>query len=658
MSRFGFAGKKVKGSLSLLVIFLCIWPQSLIAAGSTVSDAELKQLRKWFSRAETIAHRPKSGEYKFLSQKLQGYPLKPYVQLKTLMRYPYLSNKPKIDRFLTKYEGSPLDAPLRKKWLRYLANHDQQALFLHYYRDLSDSGLYCQQLKYKLQRDELKNEALNEVDDLWLVGKSQPKACDGVFKIWEEAGRRTNEIIYERLKLAADGGKHTLIPYLKKLLAPEDRYLADLWLQVRRSPSYISRTSRFPAKMPEKEAEILTYGLKRLIWKDRDLALKTWDKLRKQFPFSAGQRQQIAERFAIGLVTINHKKAELWLERANRLSEDEEIFRWHLAHVLRQDNWQHAIDVIEAAPESISNDLSYQYWEARSYEKLKSTKQAQTSFQELAKNRHYYGFLASGKLNQTPSMVNTPLTFTEQEMQSVAHLPAAQRAYEFYQMKRYTSARREWRYLLSQLTLKSMRIAAVLADSWGWHHQAIRTFTVAGYMDDIERRFPLAFREQLQNNAQQYNIEAAWAFAITRRESSFMVDANSGAGAKGLMQLLPGTVRYLEKTRVKNRRLFEPEFNVQMGTKYLRYLMDRMDENPVLATASYNAGWRRVQDWLPENKAMPLDVWVETIPFKETRNYVKAVMAYKQIYMELLGKDTNLFQDLSKMQIRPDNNKF
>jgi soluble lytic murein transglycosylase len=145
----------------------------------------------------------------------------------------------------------------------------------------------------------------------------------------------------------------------------------------------------------------------------------------------------------------------------------------------------------------------------------------------------------------------------------------------------------------------------------------------------------------------------AWAYAIVRRESSFMPDAASHAGALGLMQVMPGTARYLAKKKIRRSSLFNPNRNVELGTQYMRYLMDKMDNNAILATASYNAGWRRVQQWLPEKGNMPLDLWIETIPYKETRNYVKAVLAYQQIYSQHLGGNENLFKKLATMEIQP-----
>ena len=639
---------------SNLTQFLCILIFT-IASGKTTArvldSAALETNRDRFLKAEYAARKPKSHSFRTLVRQLKDYPLYPYIELKTLMRYPYLSNKEQITLFLKRYEGTPLDRPLRRKWLQYLDKKNQNALFMHFYRDTGNAGLKCTYIKHQLRRPEQKEQALDAIDKLWLVGKSQPKSCDPIFKTWQKEGRRTHDMVWQRLILAADGGKHTLIPYLKKLLPAKERYLADLWYKTRRDPSYVSKASRFPAKDKQKEAEILTYGLKRLVWRDRDLALKSWHKLNKRFKFSKAQQASIASKFAVALAIKNHKKAEFWLTKANKLQDDKELFRWHLAHELRHQKWQNVLSIIDAAPEKIRQDLFYQYWQARSFQEVASPQRAQEQWKVLSAKRHYYGFLASGQLKQKVAMDDTPLMYTDEELQAIENLPAARRAREFLALKRYVSARKEWIYLQRKLTSQQQKVAAVVADSWKWHDQAIFTFSRSGYLNDVKRRFPLAFKDQLIRHSELQHIPAAWAFAIARKESSFMVDANSGAGARGLMQLLPGTARYLAKKSIKRKALFEPETNVKFGTQYLRYLMNKTDDNPILATAAYNAGWRRVKDWAPDNQDLPVDVWIETIPYKETRDYVKSVMAYKQIYLQLLGSDQDLFEELVNMEL-------
>lgn len=638
-----------------LLLLLCLGLAPVFSRASVGSLPSLEQQRSLFLQAEGLADNPNSKRYIDILRQLDNYPLKPYLLQKSLITYPYLSNRQAIEQFLVDYAESPLDRPLRKKWLEYLVKQNQSQVFLDSFRDIGEDDLSCKEAEYSLAQPALRAQALKQIEQLWVVGESQPKACDKVFKQWQNLGLRTPQLVWQRLVLAADGGNHTLIPYLKSLLPDEQKYLADIWIKIRRSPSQVSRLSNFPGKLPQFETQIITYGLMRLIWQDRDLALRSWQKLNARFTFSEQQQHDIATKFALALVIIDHPDAEEWLERTTGQNQDEELARWHLAHVLRQQDWKHALDVIEFAPSSVTGDYVFQYWQARALEQVNATEQANAGYELLAQQRHYYGFLASGKLSRNTNLNNYPLNFSQDELDSVANMPAAQRAFEFRKLDRQVSARREWMFLQSQLNEQQLKIAAVLADKAGWHDQAIFTFSKAGYLDDLSRRFPMAYDQTLKASALKNNIDPAWAFAIIRRESSFMPDANSGVGALGLMQLMPSTARYLIKEKISSSALYDPSKNVELGTQYMRYLMDKMDDNTILATASYNAGWRRVQNWLPEKGSMPLDLWVETIPYKETRNYVKAVLAYQQIYSEQLGNTENKFKDLAKMKIMSRN---
>ncbi|XOV80228.1 MAG: transglycosylase SLT domain-containing protein [Aestuariibacter sp.] len=615
-----------------------------------VENADAEQLREWFTRAEQIAHRPNSSEYRFLKQQLQNYPLYPYVEQKTLLRYPYLSNEKRIAQFLSEYENTPLDRPLRRKWLQHLARQQRPEMFLKYYRELNNVELACQALLFQIGDNQPSPEQLQQIEAFWLVGKSQPKECDPLFDMWEEKDQRSNELILKRIELAADGGRTTLIPYLKRLLPEEMRYLADLWLAIRRAPSHLTEQSRFLGRYPDIEARIITYGMKRLIWRRPELALRYWSPLSEKYPLTTEQKQQVSRSFAIALAAKNHKNAELWLEKAASSKADEDIYRWHLTEVLRAQNWRHAFEVLQTVPNSVADNLSYQYWLARAMEELQMVEQATTIYQSLAGNRHYYGFMASGKLGRPVSMMNKPIAVDSLDKQRVMAIPAMQRAQLFVELQRFTSARREWNHLMPALSKPEKAIAAYLANEWRWFDQSIHTFSDSGYLDDVERRFPLAFKEHMLSSAKNHNVNPAWAFAIARRESAFKPDARSGVGAQGLMQLLPGTVNYLERRKVHRNKLYNPEYNLEMGNRYLSYLMGRMEGNHILATASYNAGWRRVQNWIPEEKT-DLDIWIETIPFSETRNYVKAVLAYKQIYHELLGYQDNYFAEYASMKI-------
>jgi soluble lytic murein transglycosylase len=297
--------------------------------------------------------------------------------------------------------------------------------------------------------------------------------------------------------------------------------------------------------------------------------------------------------------------------------------------------------LIEKASPSLTSANEYQYWLARSYEALGKKEKADILYTQLASERHYYGFLSSARLEQSFSFQNQPLVIEKAVMDKIKAMPSAQRAFELKALERFNEARREWRFVQQQLEANEKLASAVIASQLGWHDQAIFTFADSGYLNDVNRRFPMAYTEELTKEANRNKIAPEWAFAIARRESSFMSDAVSSAKAFGLMQILPSTAKYLENRRVSNRSLMNPKTNAKIGNKYLRYLMDKVDDNMVLATASYNAGWSRVKKWLPEDVSVGADLWVETIPYRETRNYVKAVMAYKQIYQQQLFETGN-----------------
>ena len=269
----------------------------------------------------------------------------------------------------------------------------------------------------------------------------------------------------------------------------------------------------------------------------------------------------------------------------------------------------------------------------------------------MAQSRHYYGFLAASYLNKPVNFQNIPLVITAEEKALVTQSPEAKRALEFFAIGRFHHARLEWNYWLSKLNKRDKLVASKVATEMQWYDRAIFTLAKVGYLNDVNLRFPLGFETEIKHYAGNQKINPAWAFAITRRESSFMSDANSPAGAKGLMQIMPATAKQLARKKVSNQYLFKAKNNIKLGTKYLRNLLDRHHGNQVLATAAYNAGPHRVKSWLKDAKPLPADVWIETIPFKETREYVKSVLAYQQIYQDKVGQKGSLFDQIIAMNI-------
>ena len=579
---------------------------------------------------------------------LANYPLYPYLLRLKLERTMSLKTKRDVEQFLNDFSGQPVSYGVRYKWLNYLAKNNFRDTFLASYRPGMGARLTCIALNYRLKEGEDEKVILPEVDALWLNGQSQPDECDPLFAKWKKAGLMTSEMVIKRIEIAAKEGNRGIISYLKRQIPREQQYLADAWLSVTRDASRVSKSALFPLKSTAHEAEVIVWAIKKLAWRNPDLAAKVFTRYHAKNVFSKAQLHDMKRAIALSYTLDRLPQADHWLELADVDGASEDVKFWHISHLLRKKQWQQVIDVIDNAPDELRREESYRYWKARALEALGQTMQATVLYKALAQERHYYGFMASAQIGEIPSLAHAPAPRDTTAIASVAKTPATMRAVEFFRLDRATEARREWFYLLSHLPESKVTDAGILAYEWGLYDQAITSFAQSGYWDDVERRFPLAFSDVFSEKSQAYSISKSLAMAIARRESSFRSDAISSVGATGLMQLMPGTAQYVAKRKVSRNTLFKVDDNVEYGVQYLRYLMDKLNNNPVLVSASYNAGWRKVLEWLPENDALPVDIWIENIPYKETRAYVKAVMAYQHIYDQQLGGEDNIFPQLTQ----------
>lgn len=574
------------------------------------------------------------------------HPLKPYVEKTYWQRHPSIKHQTEIENYLTIYQNTPLEWPVRKAWLKYLSKSNRKATFINNYKKTSNNELTCTYLQYQLDLGAPEKAILNQISDLWVVGKSQPKECDSLFSLWRKKGYLNQDRIWQRITLAAQGGDRNLLPYLKTLLPKKEQYLADLYRKVRSDPSASAGLYRYKNKTV-KEGEIAHYGVKRLIWRDKDLALKAWEKLDKMFDYSDEQKADVYYTFALSLASSGHEQARFWLNKVPKERQDRKLMQWQLGNMLKTQDWS-GIVAFFTGKENLS--LGQQYWLAYSLEQRGDVDRAKAIWQTVAKERDYYGFLAAARLN-IPVQLNTiPLQVSDALVTEVAEAPGFKRAKALYELERYTSARREWNYLTRTSSEKEKLAASKLAAELDWYDSTIYTLAQIKAWDYVELRFPFAFQDLFERYSKRNRIDVTWSIAISRRESSFAPDARSHANARGLMQLLPSTAKYVNKSTVSSRRLNHPQTNIRLGTEYLGYLKKKNKGNEVLATASYNAGYHRIKRWIPDD-AMPAELWVELIPYRETRNYVKNVFAYRQVYHTRMGRDGNLLAPILDMKM-------
>ncbi len=279
------------------------------------------------------------------------------------------------------------------------------------------------------------------------------------------------------------------------------------------------------------------------------------------------------------------------------------------------------------------------------------TEHGKQIMKKLATERSFYGYMAAARLGLPPSLGHKAVPVTPQQYQSFKRSGSIVRMREWEAIGRPNAAKRELNFLQKYGSEQQKLSAAKLAFDSGWYDRAISALADAEYWDDVEMRFPMVFNNEIQKHAKAASVDPAWAMAITRRESTFLPTAQSPVGAQGLMQIMPQTAKHLAGRTIRTEQLMNPNFNIDMGTDYLNYLMKKNDNNLVFATASYNAGFSRVKTWIPQGQQLEIDVWIENIPFKETRDYVKAVLTYYQIYNIQMKQQRDVFKPLTTLKV-------
>jgi len=629
---------------------------SITGSEQPIETPDLLRQREQYLQALDHLRHGRDKEFLQLQASLADYVLAPYLERDYLLDRMSLKNRSLVTDFLDRYDNQPVAIRVRSKFLYLLARHDQTFLFLTYYRPTSDITLQCHWLRFRFKTKENRQDIINQAKSIWRYGKSRPDACDPVFQQMAKHGALTDKLIWERLILAIKSNNYGLTRYLTSKLSNAEQTTARYALQVYMKPKRLSKG--LPKGVDaQKIAEIAAIVLSKNIWSKPDETLEIYENLNSDLAITHNNKVALARNIALSLASKNHPRASEWLNNIDYSQSDELLLRWKLAHELRQRNWPELQRWLAKTPAPEGSENDWLYWQARVESYLGNTHQAVQILATLSQRRSYYGFLASAHLGISPNLENNPYPFSEQMIAQLGNEPSAKRAYELWRLNRHLSARREWNHLKAQHNAIERKHLAALAHQWGWHEQVIFGLSRAGLYDSVDMRFPLAYQQVLADAAKDADIDVTFPLAIARKESAFMPDAHSRVGAMGLMQLMPYTAQYIAKKEQlpvpQKEQLTDPQTNVTLGTRYLKYLITEHHGNQVLATASYNAGKHKVADWLPQNEeAIPVDIWIETLPYKETRNYVKNVLAYQQIYRSLLGKEENYFTQLVQMEIK------
>ncbi|MFC3607053.1 transglycosylase SLT domain-containing protein [Stutzerimonas tarimensis] len=607
---------------------------------SSAQAATLSQQRQYYDEAKSALAKGDAGPYRRYAQTLKDYPLEPHLAFEELNARLATASTAEVEQFLTQHGDLPQIRWMKLRWLTHLSRRgDWQIFSKHYDPALGFTELDCLN-GINLLENGRRSEGLAEAEQLWIVGKSQPNTCDPLFERLMASGQLTEHKRWQRAKLAVEAGNFGLANFVAREM-PTLGNQVKLMVEVAQKPQLINNPERFrPAS--ETMGDVVSIGLRRLARQDPEKALGLLESYARSMNFSEEEKVALARQIGLTLAKRFDPRALDVMSRYDPNLRDHNLAEWRARLLLRLGRWEEVHALIERFPKELAETNRWRYWHARSLElaRQKDDRVAKL-YQPVAQERDFYGFLSADRIQAPYRLNHQPLQLDAKLMSKVRNAPGIRRAMEFHARGQIVDGRREWYHASRFFDRDEMVAQARLAYDMQWYFPAIRTISQAKYWDDLDIRFPMAHRESLLQAARERDIHPSWAFAITRQESAFMADARSHAGATGLMQLMPATAKETAKRYniplSSPQQVLNPNTNIQLGTAYMSQIYGQFKGNRVLASAAYNAGPGRVRQWLRDATHLSFDVWIENIPFDETRQYVQNVLTYSVIYGQKLN---------------------
>lgn len=613
------------------------------SAPAHAAEDETDRRRALFQEAYEAGLEGNTARFEARARQLRDYVLYPYLEYARLKGRIRQAKAAEVADFLSRHEGEPLEWRLREAWLRELARRGDWRTYLEFHHPTSDVTLRCHHGVARLRTgrtDGLEDEVLA----LWLSGRSVVEACDPLFEWLYRTNRIDQETRFRRVALAMEAGNLGLAAWLARDLEGKHRVWYRRWRDMTARPeATLKAAARWEAT--DTSRRIARHGLMLLArGDDGGRAWAAWEQLDGVLAFDAQERGAIIRHLALDAATDYRADAAQRLAMVPASHVDESVHAWRARVPLRQLDWPAVLEALAALPESMQAEPRWRYWRARALEATGRLQEAYAAYAALSKEPEYYGFLAADRMGRGYRLENEPILLDAARQKALISRPAMARALELHHVGLHLSARREWHHALTGTDVADLRQAALLAERHGWHDRTVWALAQTGDRSAYELRFPFAFEPEITRRAAERSLDPAWVFALVRAESGFITDAHSPAGARGLMQLMPDTGRRLSRKLGLVWRgtaeLSNPGFNVVLGTGYLADMLARFGGDMVLATAAYNAGPHRVERWIAENPPVQSEIWAETLPFYETRDYVQRVLAYTVVYDWRLDGET------------------
>jgi soluble lytic murein transglycosylase len=589
---------------------------------------------------------------------LDGYPLLPYAEFWQLRLRLDEMPSTEVRAYLAKYPGSYLADRLRAAWLKELGKRRDWATFDLELAPLvvDDVEIRCYALASRVARRD--DTAFDEVTQYWLEPKELPEGCGMVIDESVAQRKLMQDQVWQRVRLLLEAGQtnpaRRMLEYLPVTERPDEKQLA---LAATNPAKFLERPPESFA--PPAARELVVFAIGRIA--------KTDPRLAGEYVNSAlGAKLPPADRnFLWSRVGYEAAKrlipeAAEWYGRAGSAAMPDEVLAWKARAALRSGDWLMVANAIDAMSVAAHSDPAWHYWYGRSLAAQGKADGARAYYLRISGQPDFYGMLASEELGQPLQVPTPPAQATEADMAKIKAMPGIARALELFRLNLRTEGVREWGHAIRFMDDAQLLAAAEVARRLELYDRAINTADRTTGTHDFRVRFLTPFRETYRAQSQAFAIEEAWLYGVTRQESRFIAHAKSSAGAQGLMQLMPATARWVAQKigmQINPARVSEVNTNVTLGARYLKLVHEDLG-HAVMASAAYNAGPGRARRW---RDVRPLEgaMYAESIPFSETRDYVKKVMANTVWYAALLGGQTaSLKSRLGVIPAKSVNDKF
>lgn len=616
----------------------CLWLLlALLPAGGSAAE---KDQRALFTEAWEAARRGDHAVFREIGPELDGYLLQPYWQYED-----YRSRRSRVPAdemaaFLDAHADYAFTSGLRTAWLKSLAERGRWQELLAYGGERTDTELRCQVARARLAEGRIEGLA-HVAERLWAAPASQPDACDPVFDWLVRTHGISESLAWERIRLAFEAGNPRFTLYLARFLPSDSQRWLERWQALNRDRY---RGLERAATWPDNEVTrmITSVSLGRLAHHDAAAAMRAFERLDGHFQWGEAVRGEVLREIALMGAVELHPDGLGWMSAVPPAHRNQQLLEWWVRLGLAQGNWTQVLVAIGQMDSAEAEDDRWRYWQARAWEAQGEKKAADTAFRKLAARANYYGFLAADRRGDPYTICPLEPQIPADEVAELMREGGFARALELRAVGLDNWALAEWAGATKRLPTDRLKVAAALAMEVGWHDRAIHALGDSGELRFYAWRFPLLWQEQVQAASARHGLDPAWILGLMRSESAMTETARSSAGALGLMQVTPGTARQIANRHGMSYRgqsqLLDGDENIRFGTVYLADLLGEFRNNPVLVAGAYNAGPHVVRRWLGQRDLDDPTVWVETLPYFETRDYIPRVLAFTTLYNWRLGQ--------------------